>query len=67
VAAEGGVEEVLREDVLRQVYRWPVTVGRDPDTGAPQVTPLLEEKANEVDGSPEPRERADAADAAPEP
>ena len=46
VAAEGSVEEVLREDILRKVYRWPVTVGRDPVTGAPQVTPLLEERAN---------------------
>ena len=46
VAAEGSVEEVLREDILRQVYRWPVTVARDPATGAPQVTPLLEERAS---------------------
>lgn len=39
-AAEGTVGEVIREDVLEGVYRWPVAVDRDPTTGAPQVTPL---------------------------
>lgn len=39
-AAEGSVEEVIRADVLERVYRWPVSVGEDPTTGAPLVTPL---------------------------
>lgn len=40
VAAEGTPQEVLREDVLEEVYRWPVAVRPDPITGAPAVTPL---------------------------
>lgn len=40
MGAEGTVEEVLREEVLEAVYRWPVTVTRDPATGSLQVTPL---------------------------
>jgi len=40
VAAEGGVDEVFREDILKRVYRWPVAVRKDPVSGAPQVTPL---------------------------
>ncbi len=40
VVAEGEVREVLKEDVLEQVYRWPVSVREDPTTGAPQLTPL---------------------------
>lgn len=40
VAAEGEVREVFREDVLEEVYRWPVSVREDPATGAPQLTPL---------------------------
>jgi iron complex transport system ATP-binding protein len=39
VAAEGTPEEVIREDVLGAVYEWPISVRRDPDTGAPRVTP----------------------------
>lgn len=39
-AAEGPVEEVLRADVLEEVYRWRISVDRDPTTGALQVTPL---------------------------
>jgi len=39
MGAEGTVEEVLREDVLEAVYRWPVAVSRDPASGALQVTP----------------------------
>lgn len=42
VAAEGGVQEVFREEILETVYRWPVAVRRDPVTGAPQITPLGE-------------------------
>ena len=40
VAAEGNVEEVLREEVLRRVYRWPIAVRKDPETGSLAVTPL---------------------------
>lgn len=40
VAAEGRVEEVIREEVLESVYRWPLAVREDPVTGAPLVTPL---------------------------
>lgn len=40
VAAEGGVEEVYREEVLEAVYRWPVSVRIDAALGVPQVTPL---------------------------
>lgn len=39
-AAEGSVEEVIRSEVLEAVYRWPVAVDRDAETGAPRVTPL---------------------------
>lgn len=44
--AEGRPAEVLREELLRTVYGWPVTVaphpGPGPDAGAPQVLPLSE-------------------------
>lgn len=40
VAAEGTPEEVMRADVLERVYRWPVAVHPDPETGTPRVTPL---------------------------
>lgn len=40
VAAEGAPAEVMREDVLRRVYGWPLAVHEDPTTGAPRVTPL---------------------------
>lgn len=40
VAAEGAAAEVLRADVLSEVYGWPVEVLPDPVTGAPRVTPL---------------------------
>ena len=40
VAAEGPPSEVLRADVLSDVYGWPVAVGPDAVTGALRVTPL---------------------------
>jgi iron complex transport system ATP-binding protein len=40
VAAEGAPHEVVREDILRSVYGWPLAVHEDPATGAPRVTPL---------------------------
>lgn len=40
VAAEGPPVEVLRQDVLSDVYGWPLSVSTDPETGAPRVAPL---------------------------
>jgi iron complex transport system ATP-binding protein len=40
VAAEGVPADVLRSDVLEEVYRWPIAVQEDPATGTPRVTPL---------------------------
>jgi iron complex transport system ATP-binding protein len=40
VAAEGPPEAVLREDVLTEVYGWPISVSRDPETDTPRVAPL---------------------------
>jgi len=40
VAAEGEPREVLREETLKRVYEWPISVSTDPDTGVPRVTPL---------------------------
>jgi len=40
VAAEGEPREVLREETLRRVYEWPISVSDDPATGLPRVTPL---------------------------
>ncbi len=42
VAAEGSAAEVFREEVLAEVYRWPVAVRKDPVSGAPLITPLQE-------------------------
>ncbi len=39
VAAEGTAEQVLREDVLEEVYRWRVAVRENPVTGRLSVTP----------------------------
>jgi iron complex transport system ATP-binding protein len=39
VAAEGPPSDVIREDVLAEVYGWPVSVSTDPETGARRVTP----------------------------
>jgi len=40
VTAEGPPDEVLREDILAEVYGWPVAVHRDAETGSPRVIPL---------------------------
>jgi iron complex transport system ATP-binding protein len=45
VVAEGAPADVMVEDVLARVYRWPVAVRADPITGAPRVTPM---RAGEV-------------------
>lgn len=52
LAADGAPEEVIRQPLLEQVYRWPLQVTRHPgpgrDTGAPQVTPLARPGTAEV-------------------
>ena len=40
VAAEGPPAEVVREETLAEVYRWPLAVRPDPVSGSPRVTPL---------------------------
>ncbi|MFL5562571.1 MAG: ABC transporter ATP-binding protein [Gemmatimonadaceae bacterium] len=40
VAAAGPPDDVMRGDVLEQVYEWPVVVTRDPAVGAPALVPL---------------------------
>lgn len=40
VAAEGTPSQVMREDTLRDVYEWPMSVHADPKSGTPRVTPL---------------------------
>ncbi|MDX1645781.1 MAG: ABC transporter ATP-binding protein [Longimicrobiales bacterium] len=40
VAAEGPPEDVLQEDVLTEVYGWPLSVSTDPETGTPRVAAL---------------------------
>jgi ABC-type hemin transport system ATPase subunit len=41
---DGQPSAVLRQDVIQQVYAWPVAVHQHPgpgfDTGAPQIAPL---------------------------
>jgi len=40
VAAEGSPGEVLTGETLERVYRWPVAIHTDEDTGTRRVTPL---------------------------
>jgi iron complex transport system ATP-binding protein len=40
VAAEGTAAEVIRDDILREVYGWPISVHMDPSGHTPRVTPL---------------------------
>ena len=40
VAASGSPSDVMRGDVLEQVYEWPLVVTRDPAVGAPALLPL---------------------------
>ena len=40
VAAAGAPSEVMRGDVLEEVYEWPLVVTRDPAVGAPALLPL---------------------------
>jgi iron complex transport system ATP-binding protein len=46
LAAEGEAHEVFKADTLASVYNWPVSVGMDPDTGSPRVTPLQDPPAS---------------------
>lgn len=40
VAAAGGVNDVMRGEILERVYDWPLVVTRDPAVGAPALLPL---------------------------
>jgi iron complex transport system ATP-binding protein len=40
VAAEGTPAQVMREDVLREVYEWPISVQTDATSSAIRVTPM---------------------------
>lgn len=40
VAATGGVNDVMRGEILERVYDWPLVVTRDPAVGAPALLPL---------------------------
>ncbi|MGQ0648031.1 MAG: ABC transporter ATP-binding protein [Gemmatimonadaceae bacterium] len=40
VAASGVPDEVMRGEVLEQIYQWPLVVSRDPAVGAPMLVPL---------------------------
>ncbi|MBY0489251.1 MAG: ABC transporter ATP-binding protein [Gemmatimonadaceae bacterium] len=40
VAAAGAAADVMRGEVLEQVYEWPLVVTRDPAVGAPALLPL---------------------------
>jgi iron complex transport system ATP-binding protein len=46
VVAEGAPTEVMRQDVLRRVFEWPVAVTTWCD-GSPQVVPLRPHEAQE--------------------
>ncbi len=48
VAAEGSVREVLQEEILERVYRWPVAVREDSVSGSLQVTPLQAPAASSI-------------------
>lgn len=40
IAASGSAADVMRGEVLEQVYEWPLVVSRDPAVGAPVLVPL---------------------------
>jgi iron complex transport system ATP-binding protein len=40
VAAEGTADDVIRENVLRAVYDWPISVQQDPATRTPRIVPM---------------------------
>jgi iron complex transport system ATP-binding protein len=40
IAAQGLPSQVMREDTLREVYDWPISVLTDAASGTPRVTPL---------------------------
>jgi iron complex transport system ATP-binding protein len=44
VVAQGPPEDVMRGDVLEQLYQWPIVVSRDPAVGTPTLIPLRQNK-----------------------
>ncbi len=40
IAAAGSANDVMRGEVLEQVYQWPLVITRDPVVGAPALFPL---------------------------
>lgn len=54
VAADGKAEDVLREDVLEEVYGWPVAVRVDPETGTLRIIPGVRARAGRREAGPDP-------------
>jgi len=48
VAAEGTPSDVIREEILADVYGWPVSVRVDPESGTPRVTPRRTPRSPEL-------------------
>ena len=46
VVATGSPDEVMRAQLLEQVYNWPLVITRDPAVGAPSLVPLRRRKAD---------------------
>ena len=46
VVAAGSPDEVMRAQLLEQVYDWPLVITRDPAVGAPSLVPLRRRKAD---------------------
>ena len=46
VVAAGTPDEVMRAQLLEQVYDWPLVITRDPAVGAPSLVPLRRRKAD---------------------
>ncbi len=44
VAAQGAPDDVMRGEILEQLYQWPIVVSRDPAVGAPTLVPLRQTK-----------------------
>ena len=54
VVATGTPTDVLRPDVLREVYLWPVHVESDEEWGAPRVVPLRRRERDDATDGPHP-------------
>lgn len=46
VVATGSPDDVMRAQLLEQVYDWPLVITRDPAVGAPSLVPLRRRKAD---------------------